>query len=65
MTDELNSNEIHKLRQLICEHTETFDNNYGCSCCGNFDQMCRKCDLEIDHECNDHDTDDGYCGRCR
>lgn len=60
--------EIHKLKQLVCDH-QTIPNEYlitySCSCCGKYDEKCVKCGLIIEHECNDHDTEDGYCLNCR
>lgn len=57
-----------KLKQLICSHSDTYPYyEYGtnCSCCGQTNQKCSECGLVIEHECNDHDTEDGYCNSCR
>lgn len=71
MAEQFSNEEVFKLKQLVCSHENTRD--YGtqkswyidCSCCGQQDQYCTDCKLVIEHECNDHDTDDGYCDTCR
>lgn len=63
MEEPLKDFEIKRLRQLICDHMNTTNTNeYGCTCCSDYDQTCSDCGLEIDHECYDHS--DGYCQRC-
>jgi hypothetical protein len=62
----LTDDEIRKLKMLVCDHDITVDSIHClCSCCGRPDKICFNCDKFLEHECDDHDTEDGYCGSCR
>ena len=65
MSKQFTDEEVFKLKQLVCSHQNTKDKDWKCSCCQQFNQICEDCGLEIEHTCNDHDTEDGYCNSCR